>query len=141
MKDKTEILSDLIASTPGEEGKWFAAAKDAGCFDLAIDLVSKSYCDPKTLNRAAMNYKEENPKFALGAALASLRWIAKGYGYEITGNEVLEAYITALQAAKSLNSISQVITEIQEITTWGSPKNNLVFQVIDKIDITEKHHH
>jgi transposase InsO family protein len=140
MKEKTEILSDLIASTPGEEGKWFAAAKDAGCFDLAIDLVNKSFCDPKTLNRAAMNFKEENPKFALGAALASLRWIAKGYGYEITGKEVLEAYTTALLAAKSLNSIAQVNSEIQEITTWGNPKNNFVYQVLDKIDATEKHH-
>lgn len=137
MKEKTEILSDLVASTPGEEGKWFAAAKDAECFDLAIDLVNQNYCDPKTLNRAAMNFKEENPKFALGAALASLRWIAKGYGYEITGKEVLEAYTTALLAARALNSTAQVNSEIQDITTWGNPKNNFVFQVLDKIDVTE----
>ncbi len=52
-KAPVDILRDLIASTPGAEGKWFAAAKDAGCFDLAIDLVNRSYTDPRTLVRSA----------------------------------------------------------------------------------------
>lgn len=30
------VLRDLMASTPGLEGKWFAAAKDAGLYDAAI---------------------------------------------------------------------------------------------------------
>ena len=30
MKSPVEVLERLVASTPGEEGKWFAAAKDAG---------------------------------------------------------------------------------------------------------------
>ncbi|MDP1869989.1 MAG: hypothetical protein Q8K61_00020 [Gallionella sp.] len=28
-KPPTEILNDLVVSTHGQEGKWFAAAKDA----------------------------------------------------------------------------------------------------------------
>ena len=35
------ILRDLVDSTPGEEGKWFAAAKDAGLFDLAVELANR----------------------------------------------------------------------------------------------------
>src|SRR5690606_36175737 len=35
-KKPAEILDDLVAHTPGEEGKWFAAAKDAKLFDEAI---------------------------------------------------------------------------------------------------------
>jgi hypothetical protein len=34
-----KILDDLVASTPGQEGKWFAAAKDAGLYDEAIALA------------------------------------------------------------------------------------------------------
>jgi hypothetical protein len=36
MKDPSEILADLIATTPGEEGKWFATAKDLKLYDLAL---------------------------------------------------------------------------------------------------------
>ena len=40
-KDPTQapakILDDLVASTPGQEGKWFAAAKDAGLYDEVHD--------------------------------------------------------------------------------------------------------
>ncbi|MBK7903809.1 MAG: hypothetical protein IPJ97_13370 [Proteobacteria bacterium] len=51
--DADRLLSDLIATTPGEEGKWFATAKTLKRFDLAMQLAWKSPCDPKTLIRAA----------------------------------------------------------------------------------------
>jgi hypothetical protein len=38
-KAMAEILSDLVKSTPGHEGKWFAAAKEAGLFDEALTLA------------------------------------------------------------------------------------------------------
>ena len=44
-KPPEEILRDLIKSTPGTEGKWFAAAKDAGHLDLAIELAQRSPTD------------------------------------------------------------------------------------------------
>ncbi len=34
------LLADLVASTPGESGKWFAAAKSAALFDEAIALAA-----------------------------------------------------------------------------------------------------
>jgi hypothetical protein len=40
-KTPTEILADLVAETPGKEGKWFAAAKDAGLLDEAIALANR----------------------------------------------------------------------------------------------------
>jgi len=36
------ILCDLVANQPGNEGKWFAAAKDADFFELAIELANRS---------------------------------------------------------------------------------------------------
>jgi hypothetical protein len=53
MKDKSQILADLIATTPGEEGKWFAAAKELKLYELALELANRSPCDPRTLTRAA----------------------------------------------------------------------------------------
>jgi hypothetical protein len=47
-KPRETTLPDLVASQPGNEGKWFAAAKDAGFFKLAIELANRS---PRTHGR------------------------------------------------------------------------------------------
>ena len=52
-QEPQRILRDLVARTPGQEGKWFAAAKEAGLLEMAIGLANQSPCDPKTLTRAA----------------------------------------------------------------------------------------
>ncbi len=101
-KKPEDVLHDLIQSTPGNEGKWFAAAKTAGFFDLAIELVSKNPADPKTLARAAKEYADKNPNFAIEAGMASLRWINEGYGYEISRADVLMAYSAIMIAAKNI---------------------------------------
>ena len=100
-KAQTDILRDLIASTPGTEGKWFAAAKDAGLFDVAIALARHSPTDPRTLTRAARDYAEKQPNFALAAGLAALDWISQGHGYEITGGDVLDAHTAVMHAAEN----------------------------------------
>jgi Fic family protein len=93
------LLHDLIESTPGEEGKWFATAKALGQFDLALELAWHSPCDPKKLTRAARDHLRKHPTFAVEAALAALHWIAQGAGYALTGLDVLEAYRYATEAA------------------------------------------
>lgn len=94
-----KILRDLAASMPGDEGKWFASAKHAGLFKLAIELVSTSPTDPRTLTRAARDFAEKEPGFAFQSGAAALHWIAAGYGYEITGLDVSEACAAMAQAA------------------------------------------
>ncbi len=93
------ILRDLVASQPGQEGKWFAAAKDAGCFELAIELANRSPSDPRTLIRAARDFAVERADFAMAAGMTALRGIAKGWGYDITGADVLNAYAALIAAA------------------------------------------
>ena len=41
----------------------------------------------------------ERPEFALAAGMTALRGIAKGWGYDITGGDVLEAYAAVMAAA------------------------------------------
>jgi hypothetical protein len=98
-KTATEILRDLVKSTPGEEGKWFASAKSAGLYDEAIVLANKTPCDPRTLTRAAKEAAEERPAFAVEAGMAALKWLCEGYGYEITYRDVLDAYRYTMEAA------------------------------------------
>ncbi len=112
-KDKTQILSDLIATTPGKEGKWFATAKELELYELALELANRSYSDPKTLTRAARDYLDSAPEFALGSAMAALRWLSEEWGYEVTRTDVIEAYDRALEAASKLNKVADVTGEIQ----------------------------
>ncbi len=97
---KETILRDLVASTPGNEGKWFAAAKDAGIFAVATELAKHISADPRRLARAARDYAEKQPEFALPVGLSALHWMALGYGYDITGGDVLDAYTAARRASR-----------------------------------------
>lgn len=114
-RDRAELIQDLIRSTPGDEGKWFATARDLQMFDLAVTLANTSPCDPKTLNRAARDHVNDRPAFALDVALASLHWLAEGWGYEITSLDVLAPYNHALQAARTLDREAEVRARIAEI--------------------------
>ena len=114
MKDPSQILADLIATTPAEEGKWFATAKDLKLFDLALDLANRTPCDPKTLTRAARDYLDAEPAFALGSAMAALRWLSEGWGYEVTSADVVEAYDRAMDAAIRLNTVDEVNDRIRQ---------------------------
>lgn len=107
-KQPADILADLVAFTAGEEGKWFAAAKDAGMFEEAIALANRSPCAPQTLTRAARDFADTNPRFATQAGMAALHWLVAGYGYDITGLDVLSAYEFTLKAAENSGRAAEV---------------------------------
>ena len=115
MKDKSQILADLIATTPGEEGKWFATAKQLKLYALALELANQTHCDPKTLTRAARDYLDTETEFALGCAMAALRWLSEGWGYEVTSADVVEAFERAMDAASRLNKIDYVTGRIRQL--------------------------
>ena len=114
---RAQILADLIATTPGEEGKWFATAKELGLYDVALKLVRESPCDPKTLARAARDFAEREPAFALGAGFAALYWLTLGQGYEITSMDVWSAYHSTMKAAEHLGNSSDMKTRIRQLVT------------------------
>ena len=113
--DPARILVDLVASTPGEEGKWFATAKDVGMYAVALQLANASPCDPKTLARAARDYTVKQPQFALGSGLAALRWLVLGHGYEITSLDVLGVYHSTLKAAEQLGALRETKAGIRDL--------------------------
>ena len=91
-----------LASTPGEEGKWFATAKTLKHYVLAIALARRAPVDPKTLVRAARDHVKSQPVFAFEVALAALYWMALGAGYELTGSDVGAARDHAVAAAEAI---------------------------------------
>ncbi len=101
-KNPADILRDLVQSEPGAEGKWFAAAKDTGLYDVALELARRSPTDPRTLTRAARDFALKRPEFAMAAGLYALAWMAKGHGYELTGLDVHAAFDGVMLAARNL---------------------------------------
>jgi hypothetical protein len=125
-----QILDDLVASTPGEEGKWFAAAKQAGLFDEAIALAQRSPCAPQTLTRAARDFAEKNPPFALEAGIAALHWLVAGYGYDVTAADVLDAYTHTLAAAERLGRAETTRQRIRDLVATETGGERFVTQML-----------
>jgi hypothetical protein len=117
---RAQILSDLVETSPGDEGKWFATAKELGLYDMALTLIRESPCDPKTLTRAARDFAEREPQFAHGAGFAALYWLARGNGYEITAIDVWGAYHSTLKAAEKLGTLNETKRCIQRLVAQES---------------------
>ncbi len=131
-KKPEEILDDLVAETPGEEGKWFAAAKDAKLFDEAIALANRTPCSPRTLTRAARDFETKKPEFAIEAGMAALHWLAEGYGYEITGLDVLNAYSHTTKAAENAGCAEQTQKRIRELIARESIGERFVTKMLGR---------
>jgi len=129
-KKPCEILEDLIGETPGEEGKWFAAAKSAKLFDEAIVLANRTPCSPQTLTRAARDFEEKRPDFAVEAGLAALHWLVEGYGYEITGRDVLNAYSHTMKAAENIGCADETRGRIVNLVSKETPGERFVTKVL-----------
>jgi len=129
-KPPTQILDDLAAETPGEEGKWFAAAKDAKLFDEAIELANQTPCSPQTLTRAARDFEGKKPQFALEAGMAALRWLVDGYGYEITSLDVLNAYAHTTKAAENAGLAEETQKRIRDLVARETFGERFVTKVL-----------
>ena len=126
-----QVLADLVRTTPGDEGKWFAAAKEAGLYDEALALARRTPCDPKTLTRAARDFAERQPTFAVGAGLVALHWLVQGYGYEITGADVWAAYSSTMKAAEKGGNVTETRERVKALVA-GEPPGGFVGRILGR---------
>ena len=123
------ILGDLISRSPGEEGKWFATAKELKLYDLALELARAGPCDPRTLTRAARDLAVREPKFAYAVGFAALDWLSRGYGHEITSLDVWSAYTHTIRAADQLGASDAAKASIRELIA-AAPMGAFARQVL-----------
>ena len=113
-RDPRQVLLDLIALR-GEKGKWFAAAKDAGHLDIALDCASTGGTEPKTLVRAARDFAGTEPEFSAKVALIAIKALLEGKGYEPSTLDIRDAYDHLLTAASRLNAVEEVTLEVKRM--------------------------
>ncbi|MBW2703467.1 MAG: hypothetical protein JRF33_21830 [Deltaproteobacteria bacterium] len=131
-KKPAEILDDLVAWTPGEEGKWFAAAKSAKLYNEAIALARRTPCSPQTLTRAARDFEEKNPLFAIEAGMVALHWLVEGYGYDITNLDVLAAYTHTMKAAEHADCADATKQRIRNLVARETFGERFVTKVLGR---------
>jgi hypothetical protein len=129
-KHAAQVLDDLVKSTPGDDGKWFAAAKSAELFDEAIALANRTPCSPQTLTRAARDFAQSNPAFALEAGLAALRWLVEGFGYEITGRDVVDAFDCTMEAAQAAGRAEQTLQRVRVLVAAETTGDRFVSKIL-----------
>ena len=124
-----KVIRGLIRTPDELDPDFGRLQKDAGFFDLPLELARKSYCDPKTLTRAFSDFFDKNPEFALGAGLAALNWLIQGYGYDITSSDILLAFDHTIAAAQKLGRTHEIIDTIGGAIS-GCVKTNQAAQVL-----------
>ena len=100
-REPSSILLDLAESS-GDTGRYFAAAKDAGFYDLALRFAGEGRTDPRTLSRASRDFAAKEPTFAMTVGRLALERLLLGHGYEIISLDVLDSYRHFVAAAEKL---------------------------------------
>jgi hypothetical protein len=113
-RDRRGLLLDLIESR-GEKGKWFAAAKDAGILDVALDCAAEDSADPATLARAARDFRDTDPRFAVAVGLLAVRHLLAGGGYDPDVSEASEAARHLLVAASRIEAADWARQELNRL--------------------------
>jgi hypothetical protein len=114
--DRKRILLDL-ARMSCEPGRWFAAAKDAGFLDLALEFARTGRTDPRTLSRASRDLLENDDRFSLEVGRLALQRMLEGYGYELTGMDIIETYEHFMAAAQTLGIASEARADLLAMAT------------------------
>jgi hypothetical protein len=113
-KDSRQVLLDLVEAR-GERGKWFAAAKDSGFLDIALDCARDFAAEPATLVRAARDFAATESKFAAEIGLLALERLLGGSGYDPEPRLVHDALNNLLDAAARIGARSWAMQQAQKL--------------------------
>lgn len=126
-RDRRQMLLDLIESR-GDKGKWFAAAKDAGFLDVAVECAATYGADPSTLVRAARDFSETEPQFAASIALMAIGHLLRGGGYDPRPSDATDAVGHLFAAAQRIGATGWASQELAHLVQTPSAPGRQPFQ-------------
>ena len=119
-RDPRAILNDL-AEHGADRGLWFAAAKDAGFLDLALQFALAGRTEPRTLTRACRDFLDADPEFALQIGRLAIDRLLSGHGYEPTSADAVGAYNHFIDAAERLELADKARKDVVASANQASP--------------------
>jgi hypothetical protein len=126
-RDRRQLVLDLI-ETRGGKGKWFAAAKDAGFLDIAIECAAVHGADPSTLVRAARDFCAKEPRFAATVALLAVTHLLGGGGYDPPVSEADEAVKHLFAASRQIGVVDWARQELSKLAESPCSPGREMFQ-------------
>ncbi|MDE8347093.1 MAG: hypothetical protein POH28_13115 [Acidocella sp.] len=135
-RDRRQMLLDLINSR-GDKGKWFAAAKDAGFLDIAIECAASYGAEPSTLTRAARDFLNKEPNFAATVALLSLSSLLSGGGYDPAPNDAIDTLQHLFAAALKIGTLDWARDELGNLAVQRCAPDREPFQKIIQSALTD----
>jgi hypothetical protein len=135
-----DVLVDLI-TVHGRKGKWFAAAKAAGCLDLARECAADWEAEPRTLIRAARDLVETDPRFAADVAIVALDHLLAGRAYETGPSDAAAAATHLLAAARRLGMEVQAVATVETLIARAGPGVQLLVPTLRATLGAEQHGH
>jgi hypothetical protein len=124
------ILNDLIDADPGNERRYFAAARKIGMVSLALEIAEKHNVEPKTLTTACKDYLEKDVELSLRFGCMALQRYADGYGYEPELPDVLRCYEFVCMAAERAGKRDEINRKLQQMAMNDKSKRKMVASVV-----------
>ncbi|MBN1602164.1 MAG: hypothetical protein JW915_11175 [Chitinispirillaceae bacterium] len=132
------ILSDLLDADSGNERRYFAAARQIGMIELAIEIAEKYDVEPKTLTTACKDYLKKDSNLSLKFGLLALQKYADGYGYEPEYTDVHKCYDLVLKSADNAGKTDEVNEKVQALVERDRSIRKLVSSVVNYRQVTVK---
>jgi hypothetical protein len=79
-------------------------------------------------------FVEKNPRFAVESGMAALRWLAEGYGCEVTANDVNAAYDYTMQAAAKAGTEARTRERIGAVAAKAGAEASFVVRVLARLN-------
>ena len=95
-------------------------------------LANRAPCDPKTLTRAARDFADRRPTFAVETGLTALRWLVEGYGYQVTGADVWAAYTNTMTAAEKAGRAGEVRDRVRTLVASERYDERFVSRILGR---------
>jgi len=132
--DKRKILLDCIEKK-GDEGKWFASAKNAGFLDIAVQCAKSNSSDPNTLLRACRDFADKDFPFALVVGVLGIVRLLSGSFYdEVTATDVACAYQQVEKIAEDKGKLADFKALLAREMMKRSCKANLREVVVRRLE-------
>ncbi len=64
--------------------------------------------------------------------MAAIRWLVEGYGYEITGLDVMSAYLHTMKAAENAGCADEAQQRIRELVTKETFGDRFVTRILGR---------